>query len=338
MKYVVLEKDELSELWKSENFFCKTYFQTYEWNAAWGDFFCNDNAVFIGVYDTSRLVGIVPVCVKNFFGFCVASFFGNDISDYIEIPGFADEKLFEYIFSLGVYIVHIKRVGYGSLLEKVIKESGYRYLNYEKIKSYCLDLTNESAAHAVADRINSNKVNRYKSKWLKLQSKYGAEFSILRERGGILKNIDRHFALHKKRWGRRSIFHAHRKYADFFRALLSEYGKNVVLAAIKGSGGENFASLLGMEFANRFYYYIPAYNIDYGKYSVGELLILHLIKYCIDNKFEVFDLMIGNEDYKKRFSDKTDNHGSYYIFSGRKIYDIFNSYYRIKDTLKKWKF
>lgn len=48
---------------------------------------------------------------------------------------------------------------------------------------------------------------------------------------------------------------------------------------------------------------IPAFDINYGKYSPGSISILKLIEWCMYNGLETFDFSKGYFDYKKRWSD-----------------------------------
>ena len=43
--------------------------------------------------------------------------------------------------------------------------------------------------------------------------------------------------------------------------------------------------------------------MEWEKYSPGKILLQYLIKWCIENKIEVFDFTIGSENYKKEWCD-----------------------------------
>jgi hypothetical protein len=51
--------------------------------------------------------------------------------------------------------------------------------------------------------------------------------------------------------------------------------------------------------------FITAYNIDYAKYAPGRVLFANSIKYAIENDYQVYDFLRGDEDYKLRFGADT---------------------------------
>lgn len=69
----------------------------------------------------------------------------------------------------------------------------------------------------------------------------------------------------------------------------------------------------GIIFRKTYYYYIIS-NIRsvYDRYSPGRLLVHFLIRFCIKKKFFFFDFLLGDENYKKNWSNET-NKIFYYI-------------------------
>lgn len=61
----------------------------------------------------------------------------------------------------------------------------------------------------------------------------------------------------------------------------------------------------GIIYKKRFYYLLPSMKAGkFNRYSPGRLLIALLIRWSISKKFEVFDFTLGDEDYKKSWSNK----------------------------------
>ena len=61
----------------------------------------------------------------------------------------------------------------------------------------------------------------------------------------------------------------------------------------------------GFLYANTFYYYIPTVLPNsFNNYKPGKILIIQLIEWCIKNNIKKFDFGLGNEKYKKYFSNK----------------------------------
>lgn len=51
----------------------------------------------------------------------------------------------------------------------------------------------------------------------------------------------------------------------------------------------------------RAYGYITGYNSEYSKLSPGRVMMAHSIKKAIDNHFQIYDFLRGNEEYKFSF-------------------------------------
>jgi len=96
------------------------------------------------------------------------------------------------------------------------------------------------------------------------------------------------------------------------------------------------ASHFGFVFKNRFYYLIPAYkNLKkYNRFSPGKILMQKLILWSYKNNLSIFDLTIGRENYKKKWSNKKMNIYDSYIISSFMGY-IYYIYVFIINIVKK---
>lgn len=57
-------------------------------------------------------------------------------------------------------------------------------------------------------------------------------------------------------------------------------------------------------YKDRFYYFIPViFSNKYKKFSLGKILLYNLIKWSYEKKLFFFDFGLGNEDYKKYWSN-----------------------------------
>lgn len=60
---------------------------------------------------------------------------------------------------------------------------------------------------------------------------------------------------------------------------------------------------LGFAYKGRFYYYMPAGHQDYFKHSPTKVHLFHLVKTAVEQGFEVFDHLRGEENYKSGWSN-----------------------------------
>jgi CelD/BcsL family acetyltransferase involved in cellulose biosynthesis len=66
--------------------------------------------------------------------------------------------------------------------------------------------------------------------------------------------------------------------------------------------GEVVSAHLGFKGRGRFYYVLPAFDIDYRPFAVGLLLLDHLVERCAAKQYTTFDLGEGDFAYKSKWA------------------------------------
>lgn len=96
-------------------------------------------------------------------------------------------------------------------------------------------------------------------------------------------------------------------YLEFYQSLASgPFTWSDVAVCALNVGPEAIATHWGMIFRGRYYWLMPGYEAgEWGKYSSGRLLMQHMIEWSIEHGLTVFDLTVGDEDYKKAWADHT---------------------------------
>lgn len=90
---------------------------------------------------------------------------------------------------------------------------------------------------------------------------------------------------------------------NFFDNLIINYSQKTILAALF-INKKMIAACLSLIHKDRFYYLIPViFNDDYNKYSPGKILISFLINWSSLNKIRTYDFGLGEETYKKYWSN-----------------------------------
>lgn len=64
------------------------------------------------------------------------------------------------------------------------------------------------------------------------------------------------------------------------------------------------SATLGLSHKHKYFYWIPSFDKNLRKVSLGKLHISKLIEYCYLNGFTVFDFMGGDESYKSQWTNK----------------------------------
>ena len=90
---------------------------------------------------------------------------------------------------------------------------------------------------------------------------------------------------------------------------------------------------VGYIYKNTFYHIMPTHDIKYSKFSPGNVLLKKMIEIYLDYKdINFFNFTIGNEVYKKKWSNKNNYLYSLIIFNNFKGF-IFSIFYRLKSKL-----
>ena len=106
--------------------------------------------------------------------------------------------------------------------------------------------------------------------------------------------------LHRERWNLDSVKSA---FGDDERVdLYCAHQKNKVLTLLR-DGNEIIAAHYGMVLGESFLFHTPAINIKYLEFSPLQVLLFEIATFCQKSNLSVLDFGLGDEDYKKRFSN-----------------------------------
>jgi CelD/BcsL family acetyltransferase involved in cellulose biosynthesis len=126
-------------------------------------------------------------------------------------------------------------------------------------------------------------------------------------RQASLRNADLDLSL-QGRWretGSHDVF-AEPGYLDFYRGLAADCGgtEGWVQVSALFVGEDIVATHWGMAHGRRFYWIMPGYEDgEWGRYSVGRVLMDAVVQDCIARGFALFDLTVGDEAYKTQWAD-----------------------------------
>lgn len=112
-------------------------------------------------------------------------------------------------------------------------------------------------------------------------------------------------AQHSRRWPK-----AYK--APHFHENLLKYGlkSGIVHFSTLSVGGKEIAWHLGFSYRKRYYYYMPAGNQEYFKYSPTKIHLFYLVRRAVEQGYEIYDHLRGEENYKSGWSN-----GSQYVNS-----------------------
>jgi CelD/BcsL family acetyltransferase involved in cellulose biosynthesis len=120
----------------------------------------------------------------------------------------------------------------------------------------------------------------------------------------ILPQLDVFFEQHIARW-------ADTGHPSLFNDPLQKLFYKKICEAASEAGWLRFTMItwqqaiafhFGMNYKGSFLWYKPAFDITLAKHSPGEVLLRQLLLKAIDEKASYFDLGLGDEAFKERFS------------------------------------
>ncbi len=88
------------------------------------------------------------------------------------------------------------------------------------------------------------------------------------------------------------------EYVPFYEKMIENGLDSVVRFDRLRLNGKTIAWHLGFHFKDKFYYYMPATNSEYSKFSPGKILLYKMVEHSIAEGDRIFDLLRGNEKYK----------------------------------------
>jgi len=292
----LLEQNEVKEI-----------FLTYEWIKTWLDiFYKNREIFFLFVKEKEKIIGIAPLVIykdgkKRSLGFVGRR--GSDYNDFI-IPSNKKEILpviLDYIilnkdkFDL-VELINIPHYSSTSEIFRTYSEKNHIKLNIS-IKNLCLTHLINKKSNL---RFNKKKIRKARNSLSKLGT---LSFECLYDIGHIKKHLPNFFSQHIKRKGAKSIF-LQRIWKMFIEKLIDSLPLNSILFSVVKLDNKPIAYHCGFIYNNKLIWYLPTFNINYEKYSPGLILLREVYNFVSKGDIKEIDFTVGEESYKKRFSNK----------------------------------
>lgn len=334
--------EELKEDW--QEFEKKSFhhiFQTFRWQKLWLEKqieYKNDVQNYtILVYENKKLIMILPFNIRSKFSIKTLSWSGFPFSDY-NIPLMIKGKELskdEFIIIWKLILDSIQNcdcIVLNNQPEKILYQNNpfYNFLD-NKINNqyYGIKFNQEFELKKKEIENIRYQINRLK-KIGKLNFKIAKDKD---EKKKILDFIVQHKSkqyINTNAWN----LYKQKKNKDFFLSsnLIMEEKSYITYLQINN---EIIAAHSGYVYKNICYYLFPVYNINYHKYSPGKILLKKIIDDSKLNSLDYFDLTIGDEDYKKSYSNN-----KFYSATALQAVNIKGNLYilllRFKMILKKF--
>jgi CelD/BcsL family acetyltransferase involved in cellulose biosynthesis len=320
--YKIFENFEHSLLKNSKelrNLFLFNIFQTPEWiDVIIKSYNKLENVKIVYVYSDSKIILVVPFCIKNICGCKELRWVSSDIIDYnnaiiSELFDFDDvefkniwNEIIEDLSSQCDLIFFNKIPEFIKFKKNPLINSDYK--SYQK--SYQLILENFDYNSFYNDNNNNKTQQTDRRKEKKLTNQGNLKCSYI----DINKN---NFRLIEDLIYKKMSFYKKNKIKTFNdKDLINQYRQLVNVMSndfkfnlsILEKDGKKISTIFGVLFNQIYYYLVPfTYNTEFKKYSPGRFHIINLIKWAKNNNIKTIDFTAGDEEYKKNWSNRNFN-------------------------------
>lgn len=299
-----------------------SFFLRHLWVATWWRHFGTGRELrlFVAEDESGAIAGVAPWCLaresENGLPVVEISFLGREgvTGDYLDV--FAERgrerdvlrAVLRHLLELGGWdLLRVSDVLEGSpTLAQLLEEGPALGLTAVPGKSQLcpylpLPATWDAFMASVSGNMRSNLRRREK--------KIAALGATIAEAHGnaIAPALEALFALHAARWetkGRTGNFVDPRVRAFHLELAAAIDGEDALGLYTCTIDGKPAAAIYGFRYAKRFHYFQAGFDPAFAEHGVGLAIMGHAIRASIARGIVEFDYLRGDEDYKKRWTDK----------------------------------
>ncbi len=299
-------------------------FQTHQWTRSWLSVFGRKyEPIFVRVSDGTRTLAIAPMVVEGRRPVGrVARFAGDGRADYCDfiISGDKREAIAAIFEALrkdhGWDVIELNNIPSLSQTTEIVREvcdqNGYSTIIEEQFLCPTLLISgHEAEAQGI---LNKPSLRRRQNYYRRIGS---LEFHDLSTAAEIGPYLERFFAQHIARWNNGSgpsLFNRPANRAFYEELTRNLSGTGWLLFSVVESNGHPVAFHYGFDYAGSLLWYKPSFDPVHEKHSPGLVMVQHLIDYAVRNGRRELDFTVGDEPFKRRFTNVTRQTVSIQIF------------------------
>ncbi|NLT52193.1 MAG: GNAT family N-acetyltransferase [Ignavibacteria bacterium] len=323
---------------------------TFNWNKNWIQTYWKNQPLFIiVVYEANEIIGIAPLVIHNSYkilrdlvkvrriSFMASGI--NDSCDFIisqknnNVIDLIIKTLFDYN-KLWDELQFVKMFEY-SVNYKPLIESLKKYKIYTNIiTSYTSSFVNTQKTFDEYLKTLSKSTVKSINRKLKKIYPISPEFKIYKNLSPeIFNRILEIESARESKYIIRSSFFNNELNRIFFGKSINDYYRNTqpLILTIE-TNNKMISFMICFLENNTLKFWLASFDINFSQYSPGFILFYHTIKYCCENNIVLFDMMLGIEEYKKKWTMDTINVQSVFFekaFIRIKIRNIYRIFGRI---------
>jgi CelD/BcsL family acetyltransferase involved in cellulose biosynthesis len=294
-------------------------FLTWEWLSTWWKHYGNRNREFLVITarDNGKIFAAAPLMNTQYklWGFTLRKieFLGTPASDYhsllltVQGQNYAKQMLECALNTVNDWdCLELREVPDNSITATALRGVAGQGLCFaEKTQSICryvpLPTNFENYFSSLGPQFRRN----FRRARKKLRRNFNASYQAHCEPDDVDHNMEVFIELHQKRWRARrqaGVFGV-QTFRGFHKEVAEAFARRGwLILFILRLDDEPVAAAYCFKYGNKLYGYLSGHNPEYSEYSVGNLLLLHMIETSIKRGLAEVDFMRGDEPYKKRWN------------------------------------
>ena len=303
---------DASAIWQSVEKKSNYYlFQKFKWLSFWHEKVGSKLPIYpniVAVFESHKPIAIFPFGIRKSYGARVLEFMGSSQCDYntpLIIDEFSDHSNVKKIWNqTKKHLPKHDIILFDKMPDRINDKKNFLIKNISCdhiYNSYNAILPNtwEKYYKTIPAKVRNDSRRQIK----RLTKKGNLKFKTYKNIKDYDLFVNKMIEQKRKRYKTTGAVDIFSKEAirSFYKEIIEPfYDEKIIHLSVLQLDNEIIATHWGLTSNNRFYFIFPTYEAGkWGKYSPGRILQEELIKWSIRNKFKIFDFTIGNESYKK---------------------------------------
>lgn len=299
-------------------------FSTWEWLSSWWKHFGKGRKLRILLAeDKNKIVAIAPLMWSkyNFLHFANLTkieFLSSPESDYNSF--ILTEKEIKCLELFLNYLMNahadwdcleLRDINENAVLIDLLRKLSTRKSSGRQLEERLIDLCPyihlPDSIEMVMERLGGSMRRNLRRRMRKLEKEYRVEVKTQDSFGTIEEAMNAFYKLHQKRWqtkGMEGVF-AEKALRDFHFEVARTFAEKGWLSLyFLTANDEPVASIYSFDYKQKTYEYLTGFDPEYSEYGVANLLRKCVIEECIRKGLKEYDLLRGNEPYKREWNTK----------------------------------
>ncbi len=307
-----------------------TVFQTHQWQASWcAALLGNHEPLVVTVANGSTVTGVAPMVVEQLAsGDRLVRFASDRRADYCDFVAGDDKPavvraVFDAITDYGRWnVIQLNNLPGESTTPAIVREVCDRAGHYTLVDDHysCLALLiegHEESARSVYHKASLRRRENYFKRTGTLACR------MLTGAREIEPCLDAFFAQHISRWSDTdspSLFldPSNRRFYGELTNRVAGAGWSIL--SVVEYNDAPIAFHYGFDYNGSVLWYKPSFDVKYAAHSPGMVLLKHLIGHAIDHRRRELDFTLGQEEFKRRFSNCVRQTVRIHVFKDRSRY------------------